>query len=71
MTFEEHKTALREHPRYPYTYACDWLRMKGLAESRSDAASMYDGWDEAVVLADKYVTYWALVNMANEILKED
>lgn len=71
MTLDEHKTALREHARYPYTYACDWLRMKGLAESRSEAAGLYNGWDEAVVLAEKYVTYFALMNMADEFLKED
>ncbi len=70
MTLEEHKNVLRSHSRYPYTYACDWLRLQGKAETRAEAAGMYDGWTEAVVLAEKYVTYWALVNMANELLQE-
>lgn len=70
MTLEEHKTALREHSRYPYTYACDWLRMKGLAQSRSDAAQLINGRDEAVILAEQYVTYFSLLNMADEFLNE-
>ena len=55
--------------RYPYTYACDWLRMCDLAHSRSEAASLYDGYDEACFLADQYCLYYKGIYDAEEILK--
>jgi hypothetical protein len=55
--------------RYPYTYACDWLRMAGAAKSRGDACRLYDGYDEACTLADQYIIYWNLQQDAEDVLR--
>lgn len=54
---------MKQSPRYPYTYAYDWFRMAGVAESRADAAGLFRGSDldkEAIVrkAADEYIAYY-------------
>lgn len=57
----------KEDSRYPYTYACDWLRMAGLAKSRSDASEVISKlatWrkipreDQAKEIAGQYVRHF-------------
>jgi hypothetical protein len=69
MDLETRKTELRNHSRFPYTYACDWLRMAGKAGSRSDAAQLYNGPEEAAVYAELYVIYTAHMDVAEALLK--
>lgn len=56
--------------RYPYTYAYDWLRQAGVAESRADAADWVRRVCEAtgqtkedicVKAAGEYMHYWNAV----------
>ena len=56
----------RDSTRYPYTYACDWLRMLGLADSRSEAARLYKDEGEAIKLAEKYIYYNVFLTLADE-----
>jgi len=58
----------RKDKRYPYTYACDWLRMAGKADSRADACRLYDGYDEACRYADQYCIYWGFMYDAEAVL---
>ena len=60
----------KESARYPYTYACDWLRMCGKADTRSEAAQLYDGYDEACRYADQYVLYWSIRENAESLLEQ-
>ena len=60
---EFYKNELRDCSRYPYTYACDWIRQLGFADSRSDATKYCKDEDGAKLFAEQYVTYWALENM--------
>lgn len=65
--------------RYPYTYAYDWVREAGLAESRGDAAFWCK--HEAIrrgvekdylcrILADQYVKYYEMLQIANDFKTE-
>jgi hypothetical protein len=69
-TLEEYKNELRDSSRYPYTYACDWLRMKGKAKSRSEAAQLYSDEAEATIYAEQYVAYEASQAMAEDMINE-
>ena len=64
------KNKLRESGRYPYTYACDLLRQAGLAESRADAAQLYNSWEEARELAERYICIRAIEVLGEEELKK-
>jgi len=35
---DELEAEMRQSSRFPYTYAADWVRMAGLAESRAEAS---------------------------------
>lgn len=59
----------KKDDRYPYTYACDWLRMCGAANSRSEASELYEGYDEACSLADQYCLYYGYLKAAEEVLR--
>ena len=61
---------MKESPRYPFTYAYDWLRSAGVATSRADAASWASSAAEAMGItkeqlveraASEYVAYWGSV----------
>ena len=61
-------TTTRNSQRYPYTYACDWIREAGLAQSRSDASQWrrakavelgIEDAELARLYADQYIHYYA------------
>lgn len=62
---------MKQSHRYPYTYAYDWFRMAGLAESRADAAGLFHDSDldkEAIVrqAADQYIDYYVELDAIEE-----
>jgi hypothetical protein len=64
------KNEFRDSSRYPYTYACDWIKQLGFAYSRADATKFYKSAEEAKVFAEQYVTYWALEEMMIDFMSE-
>jgi len=65
--------------RFPYTYSADWVRMCGLAESRSDAAlwaknhAEKRGIDVEKVKRDSarmYIQYHNAISVANDMIVE-
>jgi hypothetical protein len=65
--------------RYPYTFAYDWLREAGLAESRADAAGYVrkraeelglDAQTLIVKAADEYITYWSKHEEAEQLKRD-
>lgn len=56
--------------RYPYTFAYDWIKTAGLAESRGDAASWFrnkfpvdaDRLSNIEKAADEYIDHYNKVN---------
>lgn len=65
--------------RYPYTFAYDWLREAGLAESRADAAKFVreraeelglDAEDLIVKAADEYIAYWSAQEEAEQVKRD-
>jgi len=64
---------MKASSRYPYTYAADWVRMAGLADSRADASRWrkavdvgdMDDAEFAALLANQYIDYWVAVEAAD------
>jgi len=61
------KERLRSSTRYPYTYACDWLRITKGYNSRSEAAHHYKDRNEAVEIAEMYILYESLLEIADKV----
>jgi len=64
----------KKNDRYPFTYACDWLREAGVADSRSDASDWITREAEilstdksyiARTLADQYINYYSKLEELN------
>ena len=65
----EIKQRMRATTRYPFTYACDWIRESGIAESRSEASRwVADNYQKmgfafsqhlVVMLAEQYIDHYA------------
>jgi hypothetical protein len=70
-TLDDYKAELKESVRYPFGYARDWFVVKGVVDTRLEAAKLFNGWDEACVYADKYIVYRALTMLANDVLNGD
>ena len=61
---------MRSSTRFPYTYACDLIRLRGLADSRSDASQyMEENGLDAIDLADQFMMADALRQIADQIEK--
>jgi hypothetical protein len=65
--------------RYPYTFAYDWFREAGLAESRADAAKFVRERAEELGLdaeelifkaADEYIAYWSAHEEAEQLKRD-
>lgn len=65
----------KDSPRYPFTYAYDWLRGAGLFEARADGpawvriAAKSLGVDVEVLqtkAADEYIAYWNEIERLDE-----
>lgn len=76
MTKEE----MKQSTRYPYTYACDWLREAGIALDRSQAAQTISKLsdkmgvprdDLARILAEQYCNFWSQIEELEEKRKLD
>lgn len=69
----------KDHSRYPYTFAYDWMRQAGVAGSRADAAEWAVRAAKAVGVdvkefieraADEYIEYWKKHEEAEALARE-